>query len=786
MHWLFSCLYQPLQHYWHRLRRSRFNRWLSSLFVLVLSFVIVIYGTGTPHLFAATPDLLQQAQLLNRQGQQALTAGQPQTALDYWQEAEIFYQQAQDDMGVWGSQLNQAKALQTLGFYRRADTILSQLSETVASQPPSLLAINVCLTYGHGLRLLGYLESSQTSLEQGLAMATTLHDSSHQQAAHLYLGNTFFAQQQWLTATEHYHQALTLPGPLQLTARLRDLQVLPHINPEADVRAQSQAFVNRLSHRPLEQTQIYLALDFAHWLLQTAPETFAQLTPNPDDLIHMAIQQADDLGDRRAQSYGWGYLGQWYEYQQQWSNAEHDTQQALQLAQGLNANELLYQWEWQQGRIARAQGAVDEAIVHYTATVDILQLLRQEIVAITRDVQFSFRDQIEPIYRDLVQLLLSPAILELQPQTYLEQARQVIEKLQVSELNNFFREPCIEAIPGNLDTVDPTAAVLYPIILPDRLVVILSIPNQELFYYSLDRPQTVIEEGVQNMLNSMRLTAFPKERLTAAQQLYEWLIQPAESILETNNIQTLTFVLDGALRNLPVAALYNGTHYLVEDYQLAISPGLQLLQVNDDQVNFSKPRALVGGLISAGGDRHPLVGVRQEIEHIKQLMNSQVLLDEQFTNRSLFDQSERRTFDIVHLATHAQFGETDADTFIETWNGTLQINQLRQLLRQQDIRGLPPALLVLSACDTAQGNNRAVLGMAGLAVRSGAQSTLATLWSVNDQATAMFIRLFYDGLITEGLTKAGAIRYAQKTLIETKSFQHPYYWAPFVLVGNWL
>lgn len=770
----------------HRQPRHRHvRRWQVFILGLVAWGMVMLHG-GAIAKPPVSADLLQQAQLLNVQGQQALRTGQPEAALDYWQQAEEHYQNADDQLGIWGSQLNQAKALQTLGFYRRAQAQLSQLTADLTAAPVSLLKVNVWLTHGQGLRLLGELSDSQTYLEQGLAMAQQLGDISHQQTAHLYLGNTLAAQQRWSEARTQYDRAVT--GPLQLTAQLRQLQTLPHLNRATEIRPQAQALVQRISQEPSSAKRMHLALDLAQWLLQYSPDTLSALAP--ETLLQRAIRQAQELRDRRSESYGWGYLGHWHEYKRQWSIATQDTQNALSLAQTLDADELLYQWQWQQGRIARAQGNVQQAIDQYSNAVNNLQNLRQEIVAITRDVQFSFRDQIEPVYRDLVGLLVAPATLENQSakgsQAALEKARQILENLQLAELNNFFSEPCIESIPQSLDTLDPTAAILYPIILPDQLAIILSIPGQPLRYASTDLSQATIESGIQQMLNTMRITSFRQERLTVAQQLYQWLIEPVETVLQENGIQTLAFVLDDALRNLPIAALYNGEHYLVEEYQLAISPGLQLLQINDAQTQYSTLMALVGGLSTGKGNRPPLVGVKQEIAHIEQLLDAQVLLDQAFTNAALIDQAQQQSFDIVHLAAHAQFGETDAETFIETWDGTLQINQLRQLLRQQEIRGLPPSLLVLSACDTAQGNNQAVLGMAGLAVRSGAQSTLATLWSVNDQATATFIQLFYDGLVNQGLTKAGAIRYAQQQLIQTPAFQHPFYWAPFVLVGDWL
>ena len=137
--------------------RLRFRRWQVLILAVVVWGLVVMHGgtfasalTGQT---ASQPDPLQQAQLLNAQGQEPLTAGHPEAALDYWQQAEEYYQNADDQLGIWGSQLNQAKALQTLGFYRRAQAQLLQLSADLTSQPDSLLKVNVWLTHGQGLRL---------------------------------------------------------------------------------------------------------------------------------------------------------------------------------------------------------------------------------------------------------------------------------------------------------------------------------------------------------------------------------------------------------------------------------------------------------------------------------------------------------------------------------------------------------------------------------------------------------------------------------------------------------
>lgn len=751
-----------------------------------------VFGPPTPLVGWQPAASLQKAQQLNKQGQQAFNQGLSEMALAYWQQAEQQYREAADDLGVLGTQLNQGKALLELGFYRRADGLLQPLVERLEAAPTSLLKVNVWLTFGKKERLLGHLSTAKTYLSEGLVMSQALGDRTHQQAAHLYLGNALTAEQQWPAAMAEYQLAASIAGPLQLSSQLHQLQLLPALGQARQLASQVQAFVLQLEHTAsvaddamLMRTRTYLMLDLSRWLMQHSPETFAELTEAPAAFFSRVIEQGRAQGDRRAEAYGWGYWGHWAEQQAQWESAAQKTQKALALSQGLQANELVYQWQWQQGRIARAQGDSFQAIASYTAAVETLKPLRQEIVAITRTVQFSFRDQLEPIYRDLVDLLLSPSALAKSEQASLEKARQVLEALQLAELNNFFREPCLDSIPQPLESIDPTAAIFYPIVLDDRLSVIVSIPGQKLSYFTTPIAKATLETGMRQMLDSMRSTSFEAERLSASQQLYQWLIAPGASILRANDIESLVFVLNDSLRNLPVGALYSGKHYLVEEYSLSISPGLQLLQVTQAQGDFSQPRALVGGLSLGKRDRPALIGVQTEVSYVKTLLDAKVLLNEAFTKDALFDQVDRRSFDIVHLATHARFGQSDADTFIETWDGTLPIHQLRQLLKQQDTRGLPPSLLILSACDTAQGDDRAVLGMAGLAVRSGAQSTLATLWSVNDRATATFVQQFYDGLVVQGLTKAEAVRYAQRQLIQTPSLQHPYYWAPFVLVGDW-
>ena len=197
---------------------------------------------------------------------------------------------------------------------------------------------------------------------------------------------------------------------------------------------------------------------------------------------------------------------------------------------------------------------------------------------------------------------------------------------------------------------------------------------------------------------------------------------------------------------------------------------------------------LAGAITKAHQGLPALPGVEQEINNISSLLPTTTFLNEEFIFEKLKDEFlQSRNFPIIHLATHGQFSSDVSETYLVGWDKPLQIEDFQILLREQLPQVQQPIeLLVLSACQTAEGDNRAALGLAGFAVRSGAKSTLATLWAVNDASTGLLISEFYQQLAQEKRSKAHALREAQMSMINSDDLSHPYYWAPFVLVGNWL
>ncbi|NJN08148.1 MAG: CHAT domain-containing protein [Richelia sp. RM1_1_1] len=272
------------------------------------------------------------------------------------------------------------------------------------------------------------------------------------------------------------------------------------------------------------------------------------------------------------------------------------------------------------------------------------------------------------------------------------------------------------------------------------------------------------------------------------------MIRPFESDFQNNQVKNLVFVLDGALRNIPMAALHDGKQFLIQkQYNIAISPGLKLLR--PERSDKVKLKLFAGGL-SELNDNNPqhqnfqaLTNVKNEIETITQdiIPNSEKLLDNKLTNQNIAQKIQSFPSSIVLFATHGIFNTNAEDTFILSWDKKINANELGSLLKSRENQNNTIDLLVLSACQTASGDERAALGLAGVAVQSGARSTVATLWNVDDEKTKELMVEFFKQLSKNPtITKAEAIKRAQLHLLKENPQLHPYYWAPYVLVGNWL
>ncbi len=738
------------------------------------------------------------AQTLEIQGSLQLEQGQSEQALTTWQNAEALYREMNDSSGMIRSQINQAQALQVLGFYRRALGLLTKSSQWLQSQPDSLTKVVDLRALGEALQFTGELEQSRQVLQTSLDLAERLHLPQEISAALLSLGNTARAQQDEQSASRFYQQAAEVsPSPLvKVQAQINQLSLLLNTAQILDDHLLSEIMTALASLSP-SQTAVYATIHLAQTLIKLEHNANPQVTrATIAQLLARAVQQSRSLADKRAEAYALGTMGGLYEQTQQWENAKNLTEQALRLAGEVNATEIAYRWHWQLGRLLKQQGDITGAIVAYDAAIDELQFLRNDLVAVNREVQFSFRDSVEPVYRQSVELLLQFQVNanEQAREQALDEARRRVEALQLAELDNFFRESCLNATAVSLDKVvdqdNPTTAILYPIVLPDQLQVIAKVPGQLLHHYAISQSQAEVESVLTQLRQSITEPDTIAEVKSLSQQLYGWLIQPIEADLDRSGIETLVFVLDGALRSIPMAALYNGKQYLIEKYAVALSPGLQLL--NPEPIAQAKLQVLAAGLVQPPSNFQnfpPLPEIESEFNSISTAgVAITTLLDQDFTSTTLENQVNQARFNILHLATHGQFSSRAEETFVLAADGPINVTQFDTFLRRRDETRSPAIeLLVLSACQTAAGDNRATLGLAGAAVRAGARSTLASLWNIGDRSTAILMGAFYKELASSEVTKAEALRRAQVMLLQQyPNYSRPGYWAAYVLVGNWL
>jgi len=736
------------------------------------------------------------AQLLNTQGSNQLQMGQAAIALDTWQTAIDLYQHfsaVESALPLARTRINQVQALRILGFYRRAQTTLTAVRTDLTNFPTPAMKLSVLQSLGQILLRTGDLNQAQTVLSEALTLANT---PEQQAAIQLNLAQTTAALGDTQAALALYQRARNQGAiATQLEASLNQLalQLDASEDPDFSWSAVSQTLGQispQLSALPPSRwginTQVYLANLLVDTVGIQRLENVELSAEVIGQQLAQAIRQARGLQDRQAEAAALGELGHLYEKNQQWDAALDLTQQALKLTSSASSSYTSAQQQWQLGRILKAQGLLDQARVTYGNAVGQLDLLQSDIVALNPDAKFSFRDRIEPVYRGYVELLLEN--IEQQPdatvrQQRLQQARDTMEALQLAELQNYFRETCLTYQTREIESIDPHAAIVYSIVVDSHLEVIASLPHQPLAHHSVDLNSTDQSALLQAVLSSLHPLSPIDAIVPFGQQLYEWLIAPIAPQLEQQAIETLVFIPDGFLRDIPMAILHDGSGYLLERYSLALTPSMKLFNSRSLEIQSSK--ILTAGLTLSRQGFSALPGVDQEISQINQLASTDTLINDHFTKNNIAEEFEKNKFSIVHLATHGQFSASAENTFLLTWDGRINVKDLSDLFQTSQDREAPIELLVLSACQTAQGDRQATLGMAGVAVESGARSTVASLWRVQDTSTSILMGEFYRLLIDTQQPRAKVLRDAQLTLMKTPSYQHPYYWAPFVMIGNW-
>ncbi|MBW4511672.1 MAG: CHAT domain-containing protein [Scytonematopsis contorta HA4267-MV1] len=834
-------------------------------------------------------EVVQVWKYLTRAYQQT---GNLDLAINYLNQLIAYYRQAGNLQQVGRILTELAQIYSSLGQYNRAVTILcSQNVQDTTCTKNSAIAIAksgkdtageaaALGSLGNTLQMKGDYQESLKYFDKSLKLAQQVGNKTYISSALNGLGNTYASlakrNYNYLEFANSADDAEAVKRFTQLASESEEQAIkyfqksLELAETEKDINSQMRSLLNLAvsQHRNSQYSTPHSPLPTPHSPLQKALTLLEQLPDSREKaftairlanllrwveekptkwkkletelttrctqtkerakvltLLEKASAIAERIQDKQAAAFAFGRLGHVYECEANYQEALNWTQKALIQSQ---QEQNRYLWEWQSGRIAKAQGNTQQAIISYDMAVQTLKDIRSDIAIVGRDLQLDFREAIEPIYRELALLQLQQTSLSNSQLPSLSSSSssspaslpglQTIDALRVSELQNYLGSECtLEPIAKSVNLIDEETAVINSIIFEDRVAVIATLPNKEKGNRFLVNWIPYNKEKITILVNKLRRRLEKRSDLAntyiePAKTLYDLLIKPFVLELNKTQTKTLVFVQDGILRSIPMATLYDGKKFLVEKYAIANNPSLSL--VEPTRLNPNNLRVLAFGLtepsIVQGSSSYnkffeALSNVRLEIERILKTIPGEGLYNGQFTSKRLEQELQNNDFPIIHLATHGRFGIDARETFLvmgkgndkrknskdpktktDKYNEKLSPDHLYQIIRSNP-RGKSVELLALTACETAAGSDRDALGIAGISLQAGAKSAIASLWQVDDLATADIITKFYQNL-RNGTSRAKALQQAQISWLSEhkKESNHPGYWAALILVGNWL
>lgn len=394
---------------------------------------------------------------------------------------------------------------------------------------------------------------------------------------------------------------------------------------------------------------------------------------------------------------------------------------------------------------------------------------------------------------------------------------ELVQQLRQTAASQNLQLAAYRDLQTRLKAFGQKAALFYPLVLEDRLELVLFIDNDPPIHRTVKISKTQLEKAIENFRREVTDPISDAIR-QPARELYSWMIQPLIADLEQHDIKTLIYAPDGKMRYLPIAALYDGKQWLIEKYQINYITALSLTNLNPQTLD--RPRILAAAFTEASsqikvGNKefsfNAIPEARNEVETLAQnFPGTTILLGADFS-RETINPDRLNRYNIIHLATHGQLVSGDPrESFI-----LLNKNEYITLEQIQEWKLSNVTLVVLSACQTALGDRLTenyapgieIIGFGYQLQQAQVRATIASLWSINDVGTKNLMSEFYAGLQKGNMNSVEALRQAQIALIkngtvseqnqqglgdvnsastDTSYLSHPYYWAPFILIGNGL
>jgi CHAT domain-containing protein/tetratricopeptide (TPR) repeat protein len=730
-------------------------------------------------LFREIDDRAEEDSILGNLGIAYYNLGQYDRAIDFYEQNLAIAREIGDRAGESRALGGLGIAYYGLGQYDRAIDFYEQdlaIAREIGDRARESRALG---NLGNAHHNLGQYDRAIDFYEQDLAIAREIGDRARESRALGNLGNAYESLDQNDRALEQYGQAVTLFNTIGTRAEeatlLSDIGILLNrqaqpelaiifLKASVDIREAIRGDIRGLSTDLQQSFTDTIADDYrllADLLLQQDRIIEAQRV-----LDLLKVQELDDYlqGVRRNSrtERGVDYLRPELTILARYSDLQDSAIEAGRELESL-------------GRIPRSDRTAAQ---------------NQRIADLT-----NLRNELNSDFNDFAR---SPEIRDLISQLSFEARDASVNLSSLNRLRNELQEL--------------NAAIFYPLVLEDRLELIITTPDAP----PLRRTVSISREELNRTILAFRdaLENADPSIETPAQQLYDWLIEPIQADLDAAGVDTIIYAPDGQLRYIPLAALHDGDQWLAQRYQVNNITAESL--TNFTEADAAQPSILAAAYTDSAPSHTPLVngtpytfyGLAGAREEVSLLPSNQLLLDDDFSLATLLPIMDE--FSVLHLATHAAFVPgAPEDSFILFGNGDTPT--LRDV-ESWTLNGVD--LVVLSACETGVGglgNGEEILGLGYQFQVSGAKAVMASLWTVSDQGTQVLMTAFYDAL-QQGMTKTESLQAAQTALI-TNDFEavgsqrgtvelistatgqplvpggtlaHPYYWAPFILIGNGL
>ncbi|NMF57346.1 CHAT domain-containing protein [Pseudanabaena yagii] len=765
-----------------------------------------------------------EATSLNNLGAAYDSLGQYQKAIDYYQQSLAIQKQVGDHIGEARSLNNLGAAYDNLGQHQKAIDYYQQslaIQKQIGDRNGEARSLN---NLGSAYDSLGQYQKAIDYYQQSLAIQQQIGDRNGESTSLNNLGLIYDSLGQYQKAIDHYQQSLAITK--QVGDRNGEASSLSNLGTAYRRLGQYQRAIDYY-RQSLAITKQIGALNGEASSLNNLGLAYNYLGQYQKaiDFYQQSLVITKQIGALNGEARSLNNLGLAYNNLGQYQNAIAYYQQSLEIEQqigdlngeALSLNNL--------GFAFNKLNQPEVSILFYKQAVNTFESIRKDIKRLKKEEQQSFITSIAFSYRDLADILIQ--------QDRVMEALQILDLLKVQELEDYLKnikgsdrsaqgvrllapekalsdkllaissdnikdinsqlanqiqqipKSEINKVPDYLNQIPQGNVLIYPLILSNRLEIILFAPNTLPIHRTVNIKQTELEALITEFRSGLQ-DQYSEDFKEPAKKLYSLLIKPIESELTNAKATTILYAPDRQLRYVPLAALYDGKQWLTEKYRIS---NLIAYSLGDFSPKSKiEPSILAGAFGGKAGERKfgqdPLPATITEVRMISQtIQNSNTLEENEFSRQAT--EAGLKKHNILHLATHAEFNTGSPDNS-RIFFGNGDILKLREIsdLSLQNID-----LIVLSACQTGAsglGDGVEILGFGYQVQKAGAKQAIASLWSVNDEGTQALMAAFYRELQKGEVTPIEALHRAQVTLIKSDKFNHPSYWSAFFAIGNGL